>query len=76
MGNLEREIRSLAGEIRAVEKMLIEAYGLTPVTPAVAADLGSAWVRRLQALYRRIHRPLASLTQSGDIFGVHAPPPD
>jgi len=76
MVDLEREIRRLAGEIRAVEEMLVEVYGLTPITPAVAADLGSAWVRRLQALYRRIHRPLASLTQSGDIFGVHAPPPD
>ncbi len=76
MGDLDREIRRLAGEIRAVEEVLVEVYGLTPVTPAVAADLGSAWVRRLGALYRRARRPLASFTGSSDLFGVRAPQPD
>ena len=68
MADLEREIRRLAGKIRAVEEMLVGVYGLTPITSAVAADLGSVWVHKLQALYRRIHRQLASLTQSSDIF--------
>lgn len=76
MGDLDREIRRLAGEIRAVEEMLVEVYGLTSVTPVVAADLGSAWVRRLRALYRRARPPLASLTESGDLLGVRAPQPD
>jgi len=76
MNDLEKEIRRLGGEIRAVEDMLVEAYGLTPVTPAVEAELGSAWARRLRGLYQRAWQPLASLMESGDLFPARAPQPD
>lgn len=76
MDDLNREIRRLAGEIRAVEEMLVEVYGLAPVTPAVAAELGSAWARIWRGLYQRVGRPLASLVESGDMFPVRAPQPD
>jgi len=76
MKNLNKEICRLGEVIGAVEAMLAEAYGLTPVTPAVAAELGSAWARRLRALYQRAWRPLASMVESGDLFPVRAPQPD
>ena len=76
MYDLDKEIRRLAGEIRAVEEMLVEVYGLTPVTPAVAAEFGSAWVHRLRALYHSACRPLASFMESGDMLAVRAPQPD
>ena len=76
MNNLDKEICRLGEEIRAVEAMLVEAYGLTPVTPAVATEPGFAWVRRLRALYQRACRPLAWTVESGDLFPVRAPQPD
>jgi len=76
MKNLHKEICRLGEEIRAVEDMLVEAYGLAPVTPAVAAELGSAWARRLRALYQRARRPLAALMEPGDLFPARAPQPD
>jgi len=76
MDDLGREIRRLAEEIRHVEEILVEAYGLAPVTPAVAAQLGSAWVRRWRALYRRAHRSLVPTVGSSDMFRVRAPQPD
>jgi len=76
MRNLNKEICRLREEIRVVEDMLVEAYGLAPVTPAVAAELGSAWARRWRNLYRRACRPLASLMEPGDLFPARAPQPD
>ena len=74
--HLDKEIRRLGEEIRAVEEMLVEAYGLTPVTAAVAADPGSAWARRLRAFYQRACRALVPIAESGDLFPVRAPQPD
>jgi hypothetical protein len=73
MEDLDREIRQLAAEIRAVEAMLVEAYGLAPVAPAVGAHPGSGWARRLRALCRRACRRLASLMESGDLFALRSP---
>ena len=76
MGNLDREIRRLAQEIRAVEEMLVEAYGLAPVAPATVAERGSAWTRRWRALCQRVYESLVSVAESGDIFPGRAPQPD
>jgi len=76
MDDLDREIHRLAGEIRAVEEMLVEACGLTPVTPAVAAELGSTWPRRVRSWYQRACRSLTHVTESGDLLAVRAPQPD
>jgi len=76
MDHLDREIRWLGEEIRAIEEMLVEAYGLAPVTSASVAEHGSAWTRRWQALYQRVYESLASLAEGGDMFPVRAPQPD
>ena len=76
MNDLDREIRRLGGEIRSVEDMLVEAYGLTAVTPAVAAELGSTWARRLRALCQRASRPLDWAAELGEPLPVRAPQPD
>jgi hypothetical protein len=76
MGHLDREIRRLGQEIRALEEMLVEAYGLAPVTPAIVAERGSAWTRRWRALYQRVYQSLPLVAESGDIFPVRAPQPD
>jgi len=76
MGHLDREIRRLGEEIRAVEEMLVEAYGLAPVTPAIIAERGSSWTRGGRALYQRVYESLALVAESGDMFPVRAPQPD
>ena len=45
MDNLGAEIQRLAGEIRTLEKMLVEAYGLTPVTRRRALSFASLAAR-------------------------------
>jgi len=76
MDHLDGEIRRLGEEIRAVEEMLVEAYGLAPVTPAITVDLGSAWVHRLGEWCQRARQSLASLMGSGNMLPVRAPQPD
>ena len=73
--DLNKEIRRLGKEIRAVEELLIEAYGLAPVTP-VAANLGSGLAYRLAAWCQRVRQSLASLTESGNMLPGRAPQPD
>lgn len=76
MDNLDREIRRLASEIRAVEQMLVEVCGMTPVTPAVAAGCGPTWARRVRSLYERACRSLAPVPESGGMLAVRPPQPD
>ena len=76
MDNLDREIRRLAGEIRAVEQLLVEVYGLTPVTAAVAARYGSAWACRVRSLYQRACRSVARVAGSDALLAVRTPQAD
>jgi hypothetical protein len=75
MVDLDEQIRWLASEIQAVEQMLVEAYGLTPVMPAIATGIGPTWARRLRSWYRRACQPLALFPESG-MLAVRAPQPD
>ncbi len=76
MDDLDREIRRLATEIRAVEQMLVEVCGLAPVTPAVAAGFGPTWSRKLRSWCQRACRSLAQVPESGGRLAVRAPQPD
>jgi len=76
MDNLDREIRRLASEIRAVEQLLIEACGLTPVTPAVAAGYGSSWSRRVRSSYQSVCRSVARAVGSEAMLAARTPQPD
>jgi hypothetical protein len=77
MDDLDKRIRRLASEIQAVEQMLVEAYGLTPVTPAIATGFGPTWTRRLlRSWYQRACRPLAPVSETGGMFAGRAPQPD
>jgi len=76
MKNLDTEIRRLAGELRAVEQMLVEACGLTPVighgaTACVMA--GTGWMRSWS---QRAYQRLARLRASEAMLAVHTPQPD
>jgi len=74
--NLDREIRRLASEIRAVEQMLVEVCGLTPVTTAVAAGYASTWARRVRSLCQRACRSVAQVAGSDAMLAVRTPQPD
>ncbi len=76
MDNLDREIRRLAREIRAVEQLLVEGCGLTPVTTAVAAGYGSAWARRVRAVCQRACWSVARVAGSEAMLAVRAPQAD
>ena len=76
MDDLDKQICRLASEIQAVEQMLVEAYGLTPVTPAIAKGFGPTWARRLRSWYQRACQPLAPFPKSDGMLAVRAPQPD
>jgi len=76
MDNLDREIRRLASEIRAVEQLLVEGCGLTPVTSAVAAGYGSTWALRVRSLCQRACWSVARVAGSDAMLAVRAPQPD
>jgi hypothetical protein len=76
MDDLDREIRRLVGEIEALEQMLVEVCGLTPVTPAVAAGVGPACARRVRAWYQRACLKLAAVAESVVTLRARAPQPD
>jgi len=75
MDNLDREIRRLAREIRAVEQTLVEACGLTPVTTA-GAGYASLWGGRVRCLCRWVWRAAAELAGSEPLLAVRVPQPD
>jgi hypothetical protein len=72
MDDLDKQIRQLANEIQAVEQMLVVAYGLPPVTPAIAAGFGPTWALRLRSWFQRARQPL--VLESGGMFAVRVPP--
>ncbi|MFI5108064.1 MAG: hypothetical protein ACHP78_04385 [Terriglobales bacterium] len=76
MDNLDREIRRLASDIRAVEQLLVEGCGLTPVTSAVAAGYGSTWARRVRSLCQRACCWVARAAGSDAMLAVRAPQAD
>ena len=76
MDNLDREIRRLASDIRAVEQLLVEGCGLTPVTSAVAAGYGSTWACRVRPSYQRVCRSVARVAGSGARLAVRTPQAD
>jgi len=73
---LDTEIRRLASEIRSVEKMLVQAYGLTPVLTRITTGGIANWVARLRSLCRRACQRLARRTRNQSILALHLPPPD
>jgi len=74
MNNLDREIRRLAGEIRAVEEILVEACGLTPVT--ARAGYASIWIGRIRSWCERVYRAVGELAGSKPLLAVRVPQPD
>lgn len=76
MDNLDREIRRLASEIRAVEQMLVEACGLTPVISGGAAACTSTWAGRVRSLCQRVYRSAAQFAGSEAMLAVRVPQPD
>lgn len=75
MEDLDKQIRQLAGEIQAVEQMLVEAYGLTPVTPQIATGFDPTWAARLRSWYQRACQPLTLFPERG-MLAARAPQPD
>jgi len=76
MDDLDKQIRRLASEIQSVEQMLVEAYGLTPVTPDIATRSGPTWAGKLRSWYQRACQPLTLFPERGGVFAVRAPQPD
>ena len=75
MNNLDREIRRLAREIRAVEQILVEACGLTPVTSA-GADYACFWAGRVRSFCKQVRRVAHELAGSEPLRAVRMPQPD
>ncbi len=76
MDDLDREIRRLASEIRAVEQLLVEGCGLTPVTTAVAEGYVSTWARRVRSACQRACWSVARVAGSDAMLAVRAPRAD
>ena len=76
MKDLDKQIRQLASEIQAVERMLVETCGMTPVTAGIATGFGPAWSGWLRSWYQRACRPITLFPESSDMFVVRAPQPD
>jgi len=76
MDNLNAEIRRLASEIRTVEKMLVEVYGLTPVTRGSAMGGFANWAASLRSLCEGACQRLARLRRNETVLALHIPHAD
>ena len=76
MENLDLEIRRLARELRAVEQLLIDSCGLTPVNSAANSGDGRSWLRRAGEWFHRVLQAAALMTGSEATLAVRTPQPD
>src|SRR5919204_1669527 len=72
MDDLDKEIRRLAGKIRALEQMLVEICGVPPLATELAPGLGVACARWLRPAFRHLWRWLVHVSERA----IPAPQPD